>query len=90
MSVGAAVFYLNISAMNRRAFISTFGVAGVAATLQPRLLATETKSMLKLGIVGCGWYGGRTLAAFNRAGGCEVVSLCDVNTVALEKTLHHE
>jgi predicted dehydrogenase len=73
--------------MNRRNFISTLGLASAAAATGSKLFAENEKPRLKIGIIGCGWYGNRILSAFQRTGRGEVISLCDVNTVSLHSTL---
>ena len=74
--------------MNRRSFISSVAIAGAAVATHPsRLLGAEEKSRPKLGVIGCGWYGGVNLGVFARCTNVEVVALCDVNTQHLQKTL---
>lgn len=73
--------------MNRRSFVSSLAVAGAAAAAMPRLLARTTQSRLKVGLIGCGWYGGVNLGIFARCVPIEVVALCDPNRRMLEKTL---
>jgi len=74
--------------MNRRSFISSVAIAGAAVATHPsRLLGAEEKSRPKLGVIGCGWYGGVNLGVFARCTHVEVVALCDVNTQHLQKTL---
>jgi len=74
--------------MNRRTFVSSLAIAGAAvATNRSRLLAVETKNRPRVGVIGCGWYGGVNLGVFARCTDVEVVALCDVNTHHLEQTL---
>lgn len=73
--------------MNRRTFVSSLAVAGVAAATSPRLFSAEAKSRPKVGLIGCGWFGGVMLESFAAAAQVDVVSLCDVNTKALKETL---
>ena len=74
--------------MNRRSFVSSLAVAGtVVATNSSRLFAAESKPRPKLGLIGCGWYGGVNLGVFARCTDVEVVALCDVNTKHLQQTL---
>jgi hypothetical protein len=63
--------------MNRRKFIGT-AVAGTLVmdnVLRPSFAGTEDKPKLKLGLIGCGWYGMVDRAAFKitASGPC----LCD-------------
>lgn len=73
--------------MNRRTFVSSLAAAGAVIATGSRLLADESKPRAKVGIIGCGWYGGVNLEAFRRNVDVDVVSLCDVNEVSIQKTL---
>lgn len=66
--------------MNRRTFVSTLAVAGAAAATGSRLFSSESKQRLRVGVIGCGWYGGVNLGVFQRCVPVHVVSLCDPNT----------
>jgi ornithine cyclodeaminase/alanine dehydrogenase-like protein (mu-crystallin family) len=68
--------------MNRRTFVSSLAAAGAVIATGSRLLADEPKPRAKVGIIGCGWYGGVNLDAFRRNVDFDVVSLCDVNEVS--------
>jgi len=72
--------------MNRRTFLTTAvagWAAGAAATAKAQTSAVEP---LRIGLIGCGWYGGVLLEAAHRVGGAEVVSVCDVDRRHLEQT----
>jgi predicted dehydrogenase len=73
--------------MNRRTFVSSLAATGAALATGTRLFASDSKSRPKVGVIGCGWYGGVNLESFARAVGVEFVSLCDVNELFLQKTL---
>src|SRR6187431_1942602 len=74
--------------MNRRRFVSSLAVATAAvATQSSRLLAADTKAVPRVGLIGCGWYAGVNYSALVRNTPVEVVSLCDPNQHALQKTL---
>jgi len=73
--------------MNRRTFVSSLAVAGAAVATSSRLFAADPKPRPKVGLIGCGWYGGVNLGVFARCTNVEVVALCDVNTQHLQKTL---
>ena len=63
--------------MTRRNFLRATAT-GVA--LMPTLPARSTvPAKIKLGLIGCGWYGLVDLKAAFKAGGVEVVALCDVD-----------
>jgi len=68
--------------MNRRQFIGT-AVAGTLAmnsVSRPSYAGNnEDKPKLRLGLIGCGWYGMVDVRAAFKAGGVEVVALCDVD-----------
>lgn len=70
--------------INRRQFLGTTAVGAVAA---PAIVlgAAEART-LKLGLIGCGGYGNANLNAAFKAGGVEVVALCDVDSEHLQKT----
>jgi predicted dehydrogenase len=72
--------------MNRRTFVSSLAVAGAAAATS-RLFSAESKPKARMGIIGCGWYGGVDYEAFARNVDLDVVSLCDPNEHSLQKTL---
>ena len=69
--------------MDRRAFLGTLAAG---AALAPRGAAFGAAGAVRLGVIGCGWYGGVVLDAAFKAGGVEAVALCDVDTEHLEKT----
>jgi predicted dehydrogenase len=73
--------------MNRRTFVSSLAVTGAALATGARLFAADSKSRPRVGVIGCGWYGGVNLESFARAVGVDFVSLCDVNGLFLQKTL---
>jgi predicted dehydrogenase len=73
--------------MNRRTFVSSLAVAGVAVATSSKLFSAETKPRPKVGLIGCGWYGGVILENFARFAQVEIVSLCDVNARAQKRLL---
>lgn len=74
--------------MNRRTFVTSVAAAGAVATMPSRLFGAESSAAkLKVGLIGCGWFGGVALDAFFQVANIEVVSLCDPNAEALGKTL---
>ena len=73
--------------MNRRTFVSSLAAAGAVVATGSRLFASDSSPRIRVGIIGCGWYGGVNLDAFVRNVGLNVVSLCDVNEQSLQKTL---
>jgi hypothetical protein len=73
--------------MDRRTFVSSLAAAGAVVATGTRLFAGDSKPPTKVGIIGCGWYGGVNLEAFTRNMDLKVVSLCDVNEASIQKTL---
>jgi len=67
--------------MERRVFLGTLA-AGAALAGHSRAAGTDPP--LRVGLIGCGWYGGVVLKAAFEAGGVEVVALCDVDTAHLD------
>jgi len=72
--------------MDRRTFVSSLALTGAALATGTRLLADGSTPRPKLGLIGCGWYGNVILRSFLRAVGVDVVSLCDVNALFLQRT----
>ncbi len=69
--------------MNRRTFMGA-AVAGTAAIGFLKRSSAGDKPRLKLGLIGCGGYGMADVRAAFKAGGVEVVALCDVDSQHLE------
>lgn len=57
---------------NRREFLGALGAAGLAG-------AAQTGDKLKVGLIGCGWYGLVDLEAAFKVGGVECIALSDVD-----------
>ncbi len=66
--------------MDRRSFIgkTTLGTAGIISALHYPAFAQEQK--LKIGLIGCGWYGMVISNAALKVGGAEIVAVCDVDS----------
>jgi len=73
--------------MNRRTFVTSMAAAGAVVATGSRLFAADSKPRAKVGIIGCGWYGGVNLTALARNVGVDFVSLCDANERSLRETL---
>ncbi len=73
-------------ALSRRSFVRSLALASAALSTPARALSTSAERT-RLGLIGCGWYGGVNLETFLRLGNVEVVSLCDPNQRALQRTL---
>jgi predicted dehydrogenase len=75
------------SQVNRRQFITT-AAGAIAAPYFVRSLcaADDDAAKLKLGLIGCGWYGMVDLKAAFQVGGVQCIALCDVDSDHLEKS----
>jgi predicted dehydrogenase len=71
-----------MNTINRRTFLGTAGAAALTSIIGR---AADAKK-LKLGVIGCGWYGMVDAKAALKAGGVEVVALCDVDSEHLAKS----
>lgn len=67
--------------MDRRVFLGTLA-AGTALASRG---TASAEAPLRVGLIGCGWYGGVVLKAAFEAGGVEVVALCDVDSAHLDE-----
>ncbi len=67
--------------MLRRDFLKA-GIGGAAsfALLQPRAFAAGNDAPLRVGLIGCGWYGKTDLLHLIQVAPVEVVGLCDVDS----------
>jgi predicted dehydrogenase len=71
--------------MDRRTFtLSTLAAAGGVTAASQAFGATAPKP--KVGLVGCGWFGGIALDAMAEVGNVEFISLCDPNSNAIKTT----
>jgi predicted dehydrogenase len=67
--------------INRRDFIRTTAGTLAMGSVLPRSSASEaTRPPIKLGLIGCGWYGMVDVKAAFKAGGVEVSAICDVDS----------
>jgi predicted dehydrogenase len=66
--------------MNRRDFLKTSIVSSAgAAILNTRVFAGAAEQPLRVGLIGCGWYGKTDLLHLIQVAPVEVVGLCDVD-----------
>jgi predicted dehydrogenase len=73
--------------INRRRFMGTAAAGALAMpAIVSRAAATQTAEKLKIGLIGCGWYGMVDLKAAFKAGGIECIALCDVDSEHLNKS----
>lgn len=70
-----------MNTFTRRQFLRTTALGTVALSQFPSVLrGAESDRKIKLGLIGCGWYGMVDLKDALRAGGVDVVALCDVDS----------
>lgn len=73
--------------INRRSFIRHSALATAAlSTLPSGGFSAEGTEKVRLGLVGCGWWGMLDVETAFKAGGVEVLALCDVDSEHLEKS----
>lgn len=73
--------------MNRRSFLHRSALAAAAVNVLPsRGFAAQADEKLKLGLIGCGWYGMVDVEAAFKVGGVEVIALCDVDSAHLDES----
>jgi predicted dehydrogenase len=71
--------------MDRRMFLQT-GMAGLGlAALNPGVFAAAPSNPLRVGLIGCGWYGKADLLRLIQVAPVDVVSLCDVDRTMLSE-----
>jgi predicted dehydrogenase len=67
--------------LTRRSFLQTAALGAVALNRTSAAgQAQQAGPLVKLGLIGCGWYGMVDVEAAFRAGGVEVLALCDVDS----------
>jgi predicted dehydrogenase len=71
--------------MKRRSFIQKTSI-GTAAMSAFNFSAFTQNSKLKIGLIGCGWYGMVITTAAVKTGDVEVVAVCDVDTEHLKNS----
>ena len=71
--------------LSRRGFVRAVALgAGALAQFPAVLRSAESARTVKLGLIGCGWYGLVDVEAAFKVGGVEVLALCDVDSAQLE------
>lgn len=76
-----------MSMLSRRTFLQGTAFATAAVNMMPaRSFAAPAGEKLKLGLIGCGWYGMVDVEAAFKVGGVEVIALCDVDSAHLEES----
>jgi len=76
-----------MNSISRRRFLQSSAVGAVVLCQAPGLVrGAEPDRKLKLGLIGCGWYGMVDLKAAHKIGGVETVALCDVDSEHLSQS----
>jgi len=76
-----------MNSLNRRCFLRSSAIGAVALSQFPAVLrAAEPDRKLKIGLIGCGWYGMVDLKAAHKVGGVETIALCDVDSEHLAQS----
>lgn len=70
--------------MNRRSFIEKTSLSTVAMISAFNIPSFSQSKKLKIGLIGCGWYGMVITNAALKVGGVEVIGICDVDTAHLK------
>lgn len=73
--------------LSRRTFMGSVTRGSLAATglLGSTFAASSGGAKVKLGLIGCGWYGMVDVKAAFKVGGVEIVALCDVDSEHLKE-----
>ena len=71
-----------MSDMNRRQFIerAVAGTVAMTSTVRGQSENNSGKQKIKIGLIGCGGYGMANIRNAFKAGGVEVVALCDIDS----------
>ncbi len=69
-----------MTTISRRGFCRALAGAGAVAQMSATARGEEKAQTIKLGVIGCGWYGMVNVRAAFKAGGVEVVAVCDVDS----------
>jgi predicted dehydrogenase len=70
--------------VNRRDFLQA-GAAGLAVSAAGPLAVAAERQRLRVGLIGCGWYGKTDMLRLIQVAPVEVVSLCDVDSRMLSE-----
>lgn len=72
--------------MNRRSFIEKTTLSSAALFSAFNIPLYSQNKKLKIGLIGCGWYGMVITEAALKVGGVEVIAVCDVDTEHLKSS----
>jgi predicted dehydrogenase len=72
--------------LTRRNFLGVTAATAITVGTLASAAAEPSQRKLKVGLIGCGWYGMVDVKAALKVGGVEMVALCDVDSEHLEKS----
>lgn len=72
--------------MNRRSFIEKTSLGSAALVSAFTIPSFSQDRKLKIGLIGCGWYGMVITEAALSIGGVEVIGICDIDSEHLKKS----
>ena len=72
--------------MNRRSFLEKTSLSSAALISTFNIPLFSKDRILKIGLIGCGWYGMVITKAALNVGGVEVVSVCDIDSDHLKSS----
>lgn len=76
--------------MQRRRFLGSAAAVAAGASVLPGMtpvsVRAEESGLLRLGVIGVGWYGMVNAKAALKVGGAEIAAICDVDAEHLEKS----
>ena len=72
--------------MNRRNFLRNGSIGSAALFTSLNISAHSQEKKIKVGLIGCGWYGMVITKAALKDGNVEVLAICDVDTEHLTKS----
>lgn len=73
-----------MNSVSRRQFLKASAIGAIS--LPAILRGADSDRKIKLGLIGCGWYGMVDLKAAHQLGGVETVALCDVDSEHLTRS----
>lgn len=72
--------------MKRRNFIKSASLGGVGLLTTFHIPTIGNDKKLKVGLIGCGWYGMVITEAALKVGGVEIIAVCDIDTEHLKNS----
>ncbi len=76
--------------INRREFLSTAGVASTTLASGWHVFGQDAPKKLRIGLIGCGWYGMVNLRHLMDLEAGEITDLCAVDKKHLQDALSHK